>query len=254
MVAGILLGRWQTDFRTRGAVSPIENLIQRSVGLVASPITGIRNRTGDFFGSVGRNLELQAENRRLRDRLSALGLYEEQIAMLNAHVDELRKVESLPPVPGKTSISGEVIAFSVYENRVRINVGSEKGIRPGMPVVNGEGLVAVVQTVKPGESQALLVSSFGTGMGGIDINRTPPPFGLVKGRDSSTLTMELIDANANVVTGDIIVTSGFSELIPRGIVIGRVITVQDDIDFGRKRATLDPAVNTGNLHEVRILK
>ena len=55
--------------------------------------------------------------------------------------------------------------------------------------------------------------------------------------------------------GDKIVTSGHSEHIPRGILIGKVIAVDFNPEFGNRRATVSPAVQgRPDLREVAILK
>jgi cell shape-determining protein MreC len=91
-------------------------------------------------------------------------------------------------------------------------------------------------------------------VGGIDASRKPPEVGLIKGRGASTVTMQMFDPKAPVASGDTIFTSGQSVHIPYGVVIGRVISVEDDPDFGMKSATIDPAVNLGTLREVQVLK
>jgi cell shape-determining protein MreC len=52
----------------------------------------------------------------------------------------------------------------------------------------------------------------------------------------------------------VIVTSGLSPRIPYGLVIGRVISAEDDPDYGTRRATIDPALDIGTIREVQILK
>jgi rod shape-determining protein MreC len=123
-----------------------------------------------------------------------------------------------------------------------------------MPVQAPAGLVGTVQTVERDRCQVLLVTSRGLTVGALDLDRDPPPAGLLRGENSSTLAVTFEDPKAPVEIGDRIVTSGFSELIPRGIYIGRVIAVSPDEEFGMLRVRVDPAVSVGDLGEVQVLK
>jgi len=64
----------------------------------------------------------------------------------------------------------------------------------------------------------------------------------------------MLDPKSPIASGDKIVTSGLSQHIPYGLVVGRVISAEDDPDYGTRRATVDPAVNVGLLREVQVLK
>jgi len=88
----------------------------------------------------------------------------------------------------------------------------------------------------------------------MDISRNPPPIGLFTGINASTLELTLYDPKAPVQIGDVIVTSGYGERIPGGIVIGKVIQVDDDEEFGTRKAMIDPSVSMGQVREVQILK
>jgi rod shape-determining protein MreC len=173
---------------------------------------------------------------------------------MRQQVDQLRSELNLGPLPGRTKINLDVISFDQAEGRVTLDGGSELGIQPDMPVVNGDGLVAIVQTVSHGQCQASLLTSFNILVGGIDASRTPPERGLLSGRGSATLTMVLFNPHSPVATGDEILTGGLSKQIPYGIKVGRVISVENDPDIGSRRATVDPAVNIGSLREVQVLK
>ena len=252
--AGIGLGSMQTSARDKGKVSVFDSIIQSLVAPIARPLRATANSSSDFFGSIGRARSLSAENGNLKAQLTAISMYAERISHLESEVDLLRKNTALPPLPGKERVNADIVGFFQYENRIRLNVGSEKGIKPNMPVVTAHGLVGVIQTVKVGESQAILTTSIGLQIGGIDFSRTPPPAGLIKGRNSSTLVMTLFDPTANVMIGDSIVTSPYSETIPSGILIGRVLQVENDPDYGTRRAILDPSINIGSIREVQVLK
>jgi rod shape-determining protein MreC len=197
---------------------------------------------------------LVAENESLRARLNAVSLYEEQIGVLQDQVQNLRTLENLGPLPGHERVVADVTGFAQYEGRITLSVGKERGILPNMPVISSDGLVAVVQTVWNGGCQAALITNVGVQVGGLDLSRRPAPEGILKGRDPSTLVLTFFDPTAPVKEGDTIVTSGHSDRIPRMLRVGKILTVEDDVDYGIRRAMVVPFMNPGTLKEVQILK
>ena len=248
------LGHFQTLARNRGLEDPLSLGLERTILPFAKPLARGCDATADFFSGVLRARSLAVENRMWRDKFDALALYGPEIDLLNQRIDILRKQLALGPLPGHERVNLDVVGRSPTEGQLILDGGSELGIKPDMPVINGEGLVGVIQTVSPGQSQAALLTAFGVKFAGIDVSRKPPELGLISGRGASTIPIAMLDPKAPIKSGDMIVTSGISAHIPYGLVIGRVISVEDDADFGTRSATIDPAVNVGTLKEVQVLK
>lgn len=197
---------------------------------------------------------LARENEALKARLNALTLYEERIGLLEDEVANVRTLSGLGPLPGHERVMAEVTDFAPYEGRITLSVGAERGIGPNMPVICADGLVAIVQTAWQGGSHAALITNAGIQVGGIDLSRKPPTEGILKGRDPSTLILTFFDPKAPAQPGDTIVTSGHSERIPRLLRVGKIISIEDDEDYGIRRAMVVPFMNPGTLKEVQILK
>lgn len=254
MAVGAGLGHLQTLARNQGRSDLFSEVIFRTVMPAAKPLARMADGLHDFLYGVVQAPSLQARDRALKARISSLQLYAEQIDLLNQQIEILRKQLSLGPIAGHERVNLDVIGFSQDDGSLTLSGGSELGIQPDMPVINGEGLVGVVQSVSRGRCQAALITTFGVKIGGIDVSRKPPERGLLKGRGATTLSMWMFDPKAPVASGDKVVTGGLSLHIPYGLIIGRVISVEEDPYYGTRRATLDPAVNVGLLREVQILK
>lgn len=237
-----------------GRIDPVSSALCWAVLPASVPLTRACDATGEFLYGVARARSLAIENRELRDRNSLVALYQPEIDLLNQRLDVLRKQVGLPSLPGHQRVSLDVIGFAQTEGQLVLDGGTELGIQPDMPVVNGEGLAGFVQAVSHGKCWVTLLTAYGVSFGGSDVSRKPPELGLLRGRGSSTIPMTMFDPKAPVNSGDLVVTSGLSAHIPAGIPIGRVISVEDDMDYGTKSATIDPAVNIGTLKEVQVLK
>lgn len=253
-VLGGFLGRLQNVARTAGRVDLASSVIQNLVSPVAGPAGRVTLGSQDFFSGLFAARQLTEENRRLRAIAEAANLYDGQVSRLEDEIGRLRTMAGFGPIAGKVRVPAEVIGVSAYENRIALNVGSEQGIRPDMAVQSADGLVGTVQTVERTRCEVLLVTSASLTIGAMDLDRKPPPEGLLRGEDSNTLTVTFLDPKAPVEIGDRMVTSGHSQNIPRGIYIGRVISIDSDEQFGSLRARIDPIVSVGELREVYILK
>jgi len=244
----------QTLARNSGRIDLIDTAISRIAMPIANPISNACSGVRDFLVGVGNAHRLADENQRLRQQVAAAQLYTEQVDLLEQRLDTMRQLDGRPPTPGHKQVNADVIYLSQSEGLITLNKGSEAGIAPNMPVVNGQGLVALVKTVARGECQAALITSFDEQFGGIDGSRKPPDFGFVLGRGSAALTMRMLNPKSAIASGDEIVTSGMSSRIPYGIPVGRVISVEEDPDYGTRRAMIDPAFDLGTLREVQILE
>ena len=250
---GAMLGRMQTNARARGQFDPVSGFVRSTVNPPAEGISRLSNSTSAFFGGLFSASELTAENRRLKQLEIIARQYGETVDRLNREVDSLRALIDLAPVAGRTKVPALVLGYFPNENRVTISAGRSKGLKTGLAVVTGEGLVGIVQTVGESESQVSLISDPNRKIGALVINRDPPSAGLITGENASTLVLSL-DATMPVENGDTVATWGYSGLLPRGIPIGRVNQVYNDPTTGSKRVEVFPNVSLGSIREVVVLK
>ncbi len=252
-VFGIVYGRVQTARRVSGSFDPVARIVHG----VSDPVAKLSGGSVDFLGDFAYGLtharRLTLENERMRQLLQAATLYTEKTDQLTQEIDRLRGLEALPDHK-KQKVITDIVGYSPYENRITLAVGSAQGIGVGMAVVCDQGLVGTVQIVDSHRCQVQLLSSAGLTLGALDLTRNPPPEGLLNGESTSKLGLVFLDPEAPVSLGDQIFTSGHSEHIPPGILIGKVIAVDFNPEFGTRRATVFPAVQVGRIREVAILK
>ena len=259
---GIVLGSIQNSARVSQKPDHVASLLRTLIRPVSSPLASLTRGTSDFFHGILSASRLTAENRRLHELEAAQSLYSTTMLDRDDQISRLRSMLKFGEVPGKKRIPASLIGMSINENRLTLNVGSAQGVVLGSPVESAQGLVGTVEEVEPRECQVLMLTSAGLQMtsrgktqliGAIDVNRTPPLVGLVRGENASTLSMTFLDPKAPVQVGDLIMTSGYSDKIPRGINIGKVIQVEPNEEFGTLKARIDPAFSPGNLDVVFVL-
>ncbi|MEK7727020.1 MAG: rod shape-determining protein MreC [candidate division KSB1 bacterium] len=136
-------------------------------------------------------------------------------------------------------------------NTVVIDLGESAGVQVNMPVITPEGLAGKVLKVNERTShvQLLLDRDF-SASARIQRSRV---LGIATWMNSQDFEMTGVARHADVVTGDVVVTSDSSALFPPGLRIGIVLepTVEQSGMF--KKIPLLPAVNFSRLEEVFVL-
>ncbi|PYR27609.1 MAG: rod shape-determining protein MreC [Acidobacteria bacterium] len=133
---------------------------------------------------------------------------------------------------------------------VTIDKGTREGLRPDMAVVAPLGVVGriVVPAVRSAKVQLLIDRNAAAGAL-IERSRAQ---GVVIGTGEERLRMEYVSEVADVVVGDIVVTSGIDGIYPKGFIIGRVEAVEKTGPTF-KRISVRPAVDFLSLEEVLVI-
>jgi rod shape-determining protein MreC len=225
--------------------------VQAAAGFIAKPFGGW---FGGFGGSVGgawqvvtsagnlarENQQLRSDNAALRQRLS-------EDAELRAQNEELRQQLGVGAVRPDTLIAAEVIGYQPdnFRQFITIGRGSSDGIKSGMAVVSQGALVGTIQDVTPTTAKVFLVIDPNFRVAAIDQNAPNRPTGTIHGQIGNGLIMDKIAQTDTITPGDTIVTSGTGSEIPKGLIIGRVQTVdkKDNGVFQVAQVTSDITFN-----------
>ncbi|CDB36143.1 cell shape-determining protein MreC [Phascolarctobacterium sp. CAG:266] len=178
--------------------------------------------------------EIYAENQRLREMLN----------YKNAHPEQRLVVSK---VLGRTP--GE-LSDSLY-----IDKGTDDGVQQDMAVVTVNGLVGLVEEAYPSSARVTLVTSTRCNVGARILRANSRAVGIVTGRGGNNvpLLMEHLQREADVLPGDVVVTSGYSQNHPAGIVIGTVKESSLDAAGLLRNATVEPAAVREGLEEVFVV-
>ncbi len=166
---------------------------------------------------------LAEENDRLRRINEQL---QQEIVRLHEAAEENRELRNLIEFvrenPGREYQPASVLGAdpSKLARSVLINRGASDGIQRGMVVLSHLGLMGKVTEVYQGASKVLLVSDPSSVVNAV-VQRSRIE-GVITGRVDQKLTMQYVPKNADVVKGDIVVTSGLGGGYPRGLIIGTV--------------------------------
>lgn len=152
-------------------------------------------------------------------------------------------------------ITARVIRNSVNEaaNLIYLDRGKLQGIQKQMGVINPAGIVGQVVAVTDNYSAVMSVLSKDFKVSAKFKKNNF--FGNLHwdGINSTTATLEDIPKHVPVKVGDTLVTSGFSQLFPRNIMIGRVKSVKMEPEKNFLEISVSLATNFGSLNYVYVV-
>ena len=149
---------------------------------------------------------------------------------------------------------GEVGACDVG-GRWKIGRGGEEEGQQEMAVVNVNRLCVLVDEAYPSSARVTLVTSTRCNVGARILRANSRAVGIVTGRGGNNvpLLMEHLQREADVLPGDVVVTSGYSQNHPAGIVIGPVKESSLGAAGLLRNATVEPAAVREGLEEVFVV-
>jgi rod shape-determining protein MreC len=172
---------------------------------------------------------LRADNERLRARqrdLELLSMRYEALARENGELRGLR--EALPPVAERW-LPAEIIniQLSGLRQRLLINRGATNGVFKGQAVLDDRGLIGQTTHVGPWSAEVILITDPEHAVP-VRFERTGLRTIAVGGGDGSSLALPYLPANADVRSGDLLLTSGLGGVFPEGYPVARVSEVHRD--------------------------
>lgn len=222
VAAGLVL----VVMNTRGWLSPVKRLASAIFSPAAHLFGGAGSSTGNFFSLVGDVKNLSAENRRLESENADLRQKLVEDAELRQQNDALRRQLSFGESESKQLLPAEVVSYQPdnFRQFLTVSRGSRDGLKVGMAVTaEGRQLVGTISEVSDHEAKVFLLTDPTFRVGGLD--QESRATGTVRGQIGTGLTMEKIAQTDVVKPGDTVITSGLGGELPKGLVIGRVESV-----------------------------
>ena len=188
---------------------------------------------------LGRIIELEEENLQFREALVASG-----------HLDGIARMREGFEVP---LLPAQVVGQDVssWFHAILVDRGRRAEVLSGMPVVSEHGLVGVVTATSPRASRAMLLLDRRSAADAI-VQRSRAR-GIVRGTGTGELEFVFMVRGDDVLPGDVVITSGFGGVYPKGVRIGEVTEVRTDRAELLHKARIAPAVDFGHLEQVFVM-
>jgi len=228
----------------RGGTQAVFSPIERVVATGTRPIA-------DFFENVSDMLSLSADNRRLRLQVTDLQRQLQETDSLRVRVSELEAILGVDPPEGLDTITSQVLAVGVSEfDQIRvIDRGSSDGVGVDMPVIDEGGLIGRVIAVTDTTARIRLITDPTFNIA-VRVERTGET-GVLTGRGSGSMALELFNTDASVVEGDLLVTA--DGRFPAGIPVARVLqAARSEVGFAL-RTTATPSAALTAIDFVKVV-
>lgn len=220
--------------------------------MVSSSISTGAADTWEFLSSIG---DMNRENERLTEENVRLTAENAELAYLRTENDTLRKSIGLDVRKRFDLLAAQVVAAGGEGGRgsVIIDRGSMQGVRVGMTVIVGEGvLVGMVDETYPASARVALVTNSGTVFGGVTVENGSA--GIVRGDRGLGISFGMVLQSDPLSQGDRVMTSGTGGTVPSGLFVGTVSSVRDSGDRLFREASILPPVDLGKLRFLYLIR
>lgn len=243
-------GRFRVPVSSR-AVSLVLSPFQSAVGWVGTQVTYLESEVWDF-------LTLHEQNKMLRNEVTQLRVQNLQAQEYASENTRLREMLDYKNTATQFDLkAARVIGreSATWSSMIVINRGTVDGVHEDMPVVTPKGLVGRVVEAGPNSSKVQLIIDPRSSVGTLVQRPESRVNGIVEGDpDNPTMPrMVNIPKTADVQEGDVIVTSGFGGVFPKGLVVGIVSQLKIDTGGLLQVAILEPAVDFQKLEDVMVI-
>lgn len=212
-------------------------------------IEGVENAWKRYIHLVG----LEDENLRLKNKIASLQAELIRYKEGALEAQRLKKLLSLQEEQPFNFTAARVIAKeqAALSKTLWIDKGSAHGLKSGMPVIVPPGLIGRLTDVSWHSSKVLLLIDENSNVD-VLIQRTRVQ-GIVRGAGSRGCVVRYISKIQDVQEGDVVVTSGMSNIFPKGLLVGKVSHV-DRMDVGLfLQIRVAPFADFSMLEEVLVL-
>ncbi len=237
-----------------GYLSPLTNLFMRPVTAVQSwfavryvAVRDLIASPSDIASMREQINQLQAENALLQQEIIALREQAAEADVLAALLDYARAQ------PSSRYLASNVIGRDVspFIRSILIGQGSDAGISVGMPVVTAQGLVGRVEEVFANYARVQLITDPSTAVN-VKFQQARTE-GILTARLNGEIFVDLIDLNAEISEGELVLTSGLGGKYPADIPVGSVTSIRRrDFDLFQD-ATIQSSVDFEGLSLVLVI-
>jgi rod shape-determining protein MreC len=234
------------------------SVIRKAVGVAVYPIQVVVDAPFRLWGwlteSTADRDELQRELARLRaERVLTLAELQ-QLTALRAENDRLRELLDARPRLRDEIRVAEIMAVDAnpYRHNFVIDIGEEDGVYMGQAIIDADGVIGQVLDVGLNTSQAILISDPSHALP-VEVSRNGLRT-IAKGTGAfDRLDLPFLPNNADIVAGDVLVTSGLGGAFPAGYPVAVVANVNRIPQASFADVTAAPSSALDQVREVLLI-
>ncbi len=200
-----------------------------------------------------RQERLLKDNTELKRQLSNARMNLLQLEVLQQENQRLRRLMHMrEQLPLRTTAAFVInINTGTQRHRAMIDRGQRDGVFPGQAVLDLHGLAGQVDTTELASAHVILITDPGHALP-VEVLRSGQR-SIAYGQGKHRLILPEIAKSADIHPGDILITSGFGGVFPRGLKVARVTAVTPSRNGAFQQASAQPFANLEHLKEVLLV-
>lgn len=223
LILFISTGLWLGVF---GIFQPIKQAVLDISGAAQKGLSKPLTWGKDVWRSYIALQDVKAENESLKQEIARLQQeatrYNEAL-IANTRYKKLLDIKKENKVPVVTAtVIGNDLAPWVWS--LTIDKGLKDGVGPEMAVMSGAGVIGQILEASDHSSKVLLLADRNSAVAALDQRSRIP--GILKGNGDGFCRLTYVGKEDDIGVGDEIITSGTDRIFPKGLLLGKVTTVE----------------------------
>ncbi len=233
-------------FSTYKSQTSLENIRQTYLEIDGEVQSAIR--------SVDSYFELKSQNDSLRHELERVSFDRQKYIASYFDLLDLKRTVNIRPSDSLSYIYAEVVGRNLNEltQTYTLNRGLKDSVRVNDPVIYKASLVGRVVSVSKNYSTVQLASDhlFEASVRVMRLGEV----GTAKWNGTDHFDLQYIAKNIPILLGDVVITSGLSDIFPKHIRLGVIDKIETDISGLFHRVTVKPDIRFNDLRYVSVIK
>lgn len=234
-------------------------------GVITSAITPIQKqvynagqRIGNLFSFIKSISTLKKENTQLKAQVEELKLKLVDYQKIKAENEELNKMLQFKNSDNYSVVSANVIGRvgDNWFNTIIIDVGNNEGIKKGQYVRAADGLVGKVIEVGLSSSKVMTILDDNLKIP-VVVNETSDTGLLIGSSLDKVCKVSYLPNDTKADKGNLIITNNITTdsevIVPSGVIVGTIESIDYDKINLSKVATIKPAVDFSRIKKVQVI-
>lgn len=240
------------DYHTR-----IGQPIRHALSALTQPLVQVVRLPQELWHTaelaLSRQASLLQENTELKRQLSNARMNLLQLDVLQQENQRLRQLMRMrEQLPLRTTAAFVInINSGNRQQQVVIDQGQRDGVYPGQAVLDLHGLAGQVETTGLTSAHVILITDPKHALP-VEVLRTGLRT-IAYGQGTNALLLPEVAKSADLQPGDVLITSGFGGIFPRGLKVAQITTVNPSRNAAFQQANARPYANLDHLKEVLLV-
>lgn len=242
---------------SRVGKNPVSLAVNYVMTPIESKLSSVIHPMKKVFSYIGKMSEYESENQRLKAENIELSSKLKDISTYKEENERLRKLLAIDDNYVYDKVAARVVAYETdnWFSYVTLDKGLSSGIEISDTVITADGLLGQVTDVGYNWAKVSTVIN-AESSAGVRITRNGE-IGIVEGdatlSKSRKCRLGYLTANASIIAGDILKTSGLGGIYPPGLLVGKISEIKKD-NMGRlDYAIIEPFIDFDRLYEVVVI-